>query len=270
MLKHKRLKTVGFLALCLPLCGAWTAAPAEAAEEVYYTGAAPISSRAVETVQYTSRTIVENIATTMNVPEYYPLSEHENSCGAVSGATLVGFYDKYYTNMISDWDSYYSNGRYKSQDAVYVTALQKDLYNRMKINVSVEGVTESNFKSGLKSYVESKGYSVNYSPVWSSNSFNYDAFKTAVNNNELTALFVRPSNIYMLGGSNGYDSISNTYIPANHIMIGFGYYEVKYTLTSGGTRTDKYIKVASGIFNQELVLYKVGSYIDAAYTVKIS
>ena len=269
MKKQKKITLIGTLILCLPLCGAWTTAQAETPEEVYYPNQSLVSTRAVEYIEYNTKTIVENLETDRATPEYYPISELDNSCGSVAGATVVGFYDKYYTNMIPAWDSYYANGRYKIQDSTYIPALQRDLYTRMKINVTYEGVTESNFKTGLSNYIKDQGYSVSYDSVWSGGTFNYSAFKTAVDNNKISVLFVKPSNLYVLGESDQKDTLSNLYIPANHIMVAYGYYELKYTMSSG-TRTDKYLKVATGLVGTGLTLYKVGSYIDSAYTLQIS
>ena len=52
-------------------------------------------------------------------------------------------------------------------------------------------------------------------------------------------------------------------------MVADGYYEVKYTL-SNGTRTDKYLHVSTGLTSCPTGLYKVGTYIDVAYQVKIN
>ncbi len=271
MLKHKRLKTVGFLALCLPLCGAWTAAPAEAAEEVYYTGVDVVSTYASSVtsteILFTSKTIVEDTNTPNNAPRYssYNLA---NACGAVAGSIAVGYYDKYYTNMIAGWDSYFSTGSYRSMNETYIKPLQENLYAKMKI--SEQGVTESNFKSGLDTYISGQGYSVTYEEIGNKSTFNYDKFKSSIDNSEITALFVYPSNIYTLSEGNKKDTLVATYVSSNHIMIAFGYYEVKYTLSTGGTRTDKYLKVSSGLLGQELALYKVGSYLESADIIHIS
>ncbi len=269
MKKQKKITLIGTLILCLPLCGAWTTAQAETPEEVYYPNQSLVSTRAVEYIEYNTKTIVEDLETDMAAPHFYCIGGLENACGAVAGATAVSFYDKYYSNMITGWDSYYANGRYRIQDTTYIPALQRDLYSRMKINVTYEGVTESNFKTGLSNYIKDQGYSVSYDSVWSGGTFNYSAFKTAVNNNKITVLFVKPSNLYVLADNADVDVLGDNYIPANHIMVAFGYYEVKYT-TSSGTRTDKYLKVSSGFDGIGLMLYKVGSYIDAAYTLQIS
>ncbi|MDE6201033.1 MAG: hypothetical protein K2M47_04050 [Clostridiales bacterium] len=265
MNKTNRIKTIALITLCLPFCGGWTEA---AEQDNRYVGGELISTYASETISYVSKQVVENVTTANGTPLYSAVSGMQNGCGAVAGATIVGFYDKYYANLIPDWDSYYSSGTYRIQNGTYVQTLLFDLYDRMQTNVVAPGVSESEFKNGLKSYVVDHGYSLEYTSLGTGNNFNYSAFKSAVKNNEPTVLFVQPSNLYICAFGENEDYIYTSSISGNHIMVAYGYYEVKYTL-SNGTRTDKYLQVATGLSGTTDAFYKVGSYIDAAYQVKI-
>lgn len=269
MNKTNRIKTIALLLLCLPFCGGWTTAPAAAEQDNRYVGGELIATYAEETISYVSKQVVENITTANGTPLYFAVSGMQNGCGAVAGGIIVGFYDKYYANLILDWDSYYSSGMYKGQNGTFVKTLLFDLYDRMQTNVVAEGVSESEFKNGLKSYVTDHGYNLQYTSLGAGNSFNYSAFKTAVNNNQPTVLFVRPSNIYSLEHLENHDILVSSTISGNHVMVAYGYYEVKYTLANG-TRTDKYLYVATGMSGSSTAFYKVGSYVDAAYQVKIN
>ena len=270
MNKTNRIKTIALLLLCLPFCGGWTAAPAAAEQSDRYVGGELISTYASnETISYVSKQVVEDITTANGTPEYFAVSGMQNGCGAVAGAIVVGFYDKYYGNLIPDWDSYYSSGMYRIQNGTYVKTLLFDLYDRMQTNVVAEGVSETEFKNGLKSYVVDHGYNLQYTSLGAWNNFNYSTFKTAVNNNQPTVLFVRPSNIYLLAEHANEDVLTSGNISGNHVMVAYGYYEVKYTLSSG-TRTDKYLYVATGLSGTSSALYKIGSYVDAAYQVTIN
>lgn len=266
MKKTNRIKTIALVMLCLPFCGAWTDAPEQSDR---YVGGELISTCASETISYKSKEVVEEISTANGVPEYSAVGSMQNGCGAVAGATVVGFYDKYYENLIPNWASYYSSGRYRLQDNVYVSALLNDLYDRMQTNVAAPGVSESEFKSGLKSYVVDHGYNLDYVSLGSGNSFNYNKFITAVKNNEVSVLLVQPSELYQLSEPENEDVINTVNLSGNHIMVAFGYYEVKYTL-SNGVRTDKYLHVATGLSSCAFAYYKIGSYIDAVYQVKIN
>lgn len=268
MNKTNRIKTIAMLMLCLPFCGGWTAAP-DAQTDERYVGGELIATYAEETISYVSRQVVEDISTANSTPEYFAVNGMQNGCGAVAGAIIVGFYDKYYENMVPGWTSYYSSGRYRIQDNTHVPALIQDLYDRMKTNVVAPGVSESEFKSGLKSYINDNGYNLEYNSLGTGNNFNYSAYKTAVRNNEPTVLFIRPSNLYFCQTINNEDLIVTSNISGNHIMVAYGYLEIKYTL-SNGTRTDKYLRVATGLSGDPTAYYKVGSYIDAAYQVKIN
>lgn len=266
MNKIKRIKTIALIMLCVPFCGGWTEAPEQSDR---YAGGKLISTYASETISYVSKEVISEIYTTKCVPNYFAVGGMQNCCGPVAGAIIIGFYDKYYENLIPNWASYYSTGTYRIQDGTYVPALLQDLYDRMQTNVVAPGVSESEFKSGLTSYIADKGYNVTLNSLGKGNSFNINTFKTAVSNNEVAVLFVQPSNIYSLSASENYDVLVSGSISGNHIMVAYGYYEVKYTL-SNGTRTDKYLRVATGLSGTTTAFYKIGSYIDAAYHVKIN
>lgn len=270
MNKTNRIKTIALLLLCLPFCGGWMSAPAAAEQDNRYVGGELISTYASETISYISKEVVENISTANGTPEYFAVNGMQNACGPVAGAIVVGFYDKYYENLIPDWTAYYSSGTYRIQDNDHVYALMLDLYDRMQTNVVAEGVSQSEFKNGLKSYVVNQGYNLEYTSLGAGNNFNYSTFKTAVNNNQLAVLFVKPSNLYACIAGTNEDRIYTSSISGNHIMVAYGYHEVKYTL-SNGTRTDKYIKVATGLSGGDsTAYYKIGSYVDAAYKVTIN
>ncbi|MDE6618668.1 MAG: hypothetical protein K2K13_06560 [Clostridiales bacterium] len=270
MNKTNRIKTCALLLLCLPFCGGWTSAPNNQTDDDRYVGVELIATYASsETISYVSKQVVEDITTANGTPRYFAVSGMQNGCGAVAGGIIVGFYDKYYGNLIPNWDSYYSTGRYKGQDGTYVQTLLFDLYNRMQTNVVAPGVSQDEFKNGLQSYVVDQGYNLQYTSLGTGNNFNYSTFKTAISNNEATVLFVQPSNLYSLQTVGGEDHLISSNLSGNHVMVAYGYYEVKYTL-SNGTRTDKYLYVATGLSGSSTAFYKVGSYVDAAYKVTIN
>lgn len=268
MNKTNKFKTIAIIMLCLPFVGGWTAAP-EQSDSRYVGGELIATYASSENIYYESKQIVENIYTANYTPEYSAVNGMQNACGPVAGAIIVGFYDKYYDNLIPGWTSCYSSGKYRLQDKTYVPALIQDLYDDMQTNVAAPGVSESEFKNGLKSYVENHGYNLQYNSLGAGNNFNYNAYKTAIKNNEPAVLFVQPSELYLLSNNGDYDSLAWSSISGNHIMVAYGYYEVKYTI-SNGTRTDKYLMVETGLSILQTAFYKVGSYIDAAYTVKIN
>lgn len=264
-MKSKRILSVLAATLCVFMLGGWTSPP-----EVRYGDPELVSLLAATNIYYTEKVIAEDLTTTNGVPEYRPVGDMTNACGAAAGTTAIGFYDKYYANLIPGWDSFYSNGKYKSQNATYVNPIMQNLYVAMRTNVDGPGVTEAEFKSGLSSYVTGKGYSLQYNSITPGGNFNYTAFKAAVNSNKITALFVKPGNVYNITPSNGYDVVSSVAVTESHIMIAYGYTQINYY--NGNTvRTDTYVKVATGKSGINMAYYKIdNSLLDAAYILQIN
>lgn len=126
------LLACAFMLLCGSLIPALTvSASAEETSSDRYYDEYPISTYAVdtETINYSKRTY-EPVTTTNNAPDYYANTDLSNSCGPTAGGIVVGFYDKYYENLIPNYTAYYTaNGRYKVKDKVYVPAvMQEPLY----------------------------------------------------------------------------------------------------------------------------------------------
>lgn len=267
MKKLQKWSVLPLLALSLLLFGAWT----YDAPQDRYADAPFLSSYADEYVYFTSKDDSDAATTAGGAPQYSQLNEHSNACGAVAGAEIVAFYDKYYSNLIPNWVSYYAaSGKYRMQDATYVPALMRDLYTRMRTNVDDVGVSEEEFKSGLQSYINAQGYGVSYQNVASSGSVDYDACKAAVQNNKVIALLVRAGNVYTIQDSGSYALITPTNIAGLHIMVAYGYKTITYYNASGAFRTDRYLVVATGYNSPKFAYYKIDSQnLNAAYIVSI-
>lgn len=250
--------------------GAWS--PVSQIEtETRYADASIISSVATETVYFTTRDNVEMHDTDGGAPAFIG-SNLTNACGPVAGAEIVAFYDKYYPNLIPGWDSYYpATGKYRTQNGTYITPLLQELYTLMKTNVGGDGVTEANFKSGLQTYFTNHGYSASYSSVKSGSSLNYSTCKTAIDSNKVIVLFTTPGNVYEISQTSDHDTIASYTISGNHIMIAYGYLQIKYYSGSTLFRTDTYLKVATGRSMPAVAFYKLDTNnIEAAYIVNVS
>ncbi len=268
MKKTKRLSLLPLLLAFLFTCGAWTT---KANSTTRYADQPFLSAYADEIVSYTKREIVEENVTDGKSPQYKQIDGLTNACGAVAGAEIVAFYDKYYSEMIPGWTSYYStSGKYRNADTTYVPALMRELYTLMRTNVDDVGVSESDFKNGLKSYINSKGYEVSFQNVISSNTVNYAACKSAIDNNKVIVLFAQAGDIYSIISEVGYDEISPAYIAGEHIMVAYGYKQIRYYNTSGVFRTDTYLEVATGKSSPKIAFYKINPHkLNAAYVVNI-
>ena len=266
------MKKLTYLVLILVLItgvtvfGAWSPIPVE----TRYASAPMVANIAGESIYYTSKetTFVE---TTGGAPTFSATANLTNSCGAVAGAEIVAFYDKYYPELIPGWDSYYTTtGRYRTQNDTYITPVLKELYTLMKTNVNGSGTSESEFKVGLQQYFSNRNYALSYQSVKSGNILNYDACKAAVDANKVMVLFITPGDVYEISLKSDHDVLDVYNISGNHIMIAFGYLEVKYYNASGLFRTDRYVEVATGQPYTTTAFFKINSSnLEAAYVVNV-
>lgn len=249
-----------------------------ASDEIRYGGfygdseTATMSDITSEQVYYTNKE--EDYFTTDNsVPLYTPNTTLSNSCGATGGAIIVGFYDKYYENLIPGYTTYYTaNGNYKKIDSTYIPALMVDLYDLMRTNVDDVGVSESDCRSGLRSYVQGKGYSLTYTSIKTGSALNMNACKNAFLNNKPILLFCEEVGVASVDQGNGYDNITTMTIANNHIMVAYGYYQIKYYSGSNNFRTDTYFFVAPGLYGLTVGWVNVDSidWLNNGYIVTIN
>ena len=270
MTKTKGFLIIAILLACVSVFGAWTG-NAPATTETRYADAPLLSTYANETISYTRKEIVAENYTEGDCPFYYSPSDLTNACGAVAGAEIVAFYDKYFPNLIPDWMSYYtSNGNYRRQDATIVPALIRDMYTRMRTNVDDVGVSRTDFLNGLTSYISNKGYEVTYQDVMTASKINFEKCRNAIDNNQVVAIFAKPTSVYELSYGSNSDTIIPIKIASAHIMVAFGYLQIKYYNNSGLFRTDSYLMAAMGKSDYTCVLYKMNSSdTEAAYIVNV-
>ncbi|MDE7401186.1 MAG: hypothetical protein K2N17_03945 [Clostridia bacterium] len=202
------------------------------------------TNTSTETIEYGTR--ADDLYETINgVPQY--TTEITNSCGATAGATIIGFYDKYYEDLIPDYTAYYpATGKYRIPDNTYIPALINELYGLMKITST--GVSENNCLGGLRQYVQNHSHLISFGSVKSSSKINETTYLNAINANKPVIIFAKSVEIVTgitLDQNN--DIISKMYISDNHVFVGYGYYRVKYYNNGKVFRTDTYMKVAAGL-----------------------
>lgn len=269
MKKYKSLIIVPLLLIFVMMFGAWTYQPDT---EERYADAPLLSAYANETINYTKKEITLNSATPGNCPCYYPTSDLSNACGAVAGAEIAAFYDKYYPNLVPNWTSYYtSSGKYRIQDATNVPTLIRQMYTIMRTNVDDVGVSQTDFLNGLRSYVNNNGYQINYQNVKSGSTVDFNQCINAVDSNKVIVLFIPATNVYSVVENSNLDIVTSTNISGGHIMVAYGYYQIKYYNASGVFRTDTYLRVAVGQTSLSTALFKINSTaLNAAYIVNIN
>ena len=256
----------------ISMFGAWSPiAKAEEETEIRYADAPIVSTVAATQIYYTSRDIVEERDTAGGAPLYTNNENLSNSCGPLAGTAIVAFYDKYYSNLIPDWESYFpATGKYRPQVSTYTSPVLNELYTLMQTNVKGDGVSESEFKSGLQTYINNHGYSASYTSVKSGSSLNYSACKAAIDSNKVIALFIKPGVVYDLGEYSDHDTWTERSIAGNHIMYAYGYFQVKYYNSTGLISTETFLKVSVGRVSPSLAYFKVdSSNLEAAHIVNV-
>lgn len=274
----KHAKRAIFLSVLVLMIGILSAAPlgALAEGEKRYTGeavsvAAYSAAAGVETITYTRReeTVYQ---LPYSVPHYVALSQYPYSCAAVAGAILVGFYDKYYEELIPNFTSYYlGTGMYRLADNNYIPALMGTLYTAMKTNVGGIGATEVNTLNGLTNYFAGKGHGVTYQSLVNLSGFQESLLIASIQNQYPVLLFCKEANFLIIDHEESSDSIELRKSLVNHVMVAYGYCQYRYYNGSGNFRTDTYLLVASGESNSSsYVKINSSDWIDSAYGVIVS
>ena len=147
-----------------------------------------------------------------------------------------------------------------------------ELYTLMRTNVDDVGVNESDCCRGLKTYVTNKGYSLSYTSIKNGSGLNMTACQNAFNNNKPILLFCDQVGVVFVDEYSGYDNITTMGIANQHIMVAYGYYQVRYYNGNTNFRTDTYFDVATGLNVNTTGWVKVDSinWLDNGYIVSIS
>lgn len=218
-------------------------AAAESMSEIAYRGA-PELQYSSEQISFVSRT-----ETPYNVLSSIPLYIYGQTggCVPIAGMNIICYLDKTYPNLIPNYEPgrtlfgrYVFNGENETTMAVS-DALHTDM------GTTESGNTVSEFRSGMKKYVNRQGYNIGFSSLMSWGSLNYTTAKTAVQQNKAIALFLKGYRCVTIETEQGYDVLNYEYSTGNHAVAGFGCLEVTYTFSNNTTRTDKYIHASMGV-----------------------
>ncbi|MDE5766062.1 MAG: hypothetical protein K2I17_02715 [Clostridia bacterium] len=167
-------------------------------------------------------------------------------CAAVAGGNLIGYYDRYYEDLIPNHTAGISNGElfiYYYADE-YVNNMISTLYSYM--GGSGAGISEDGFKSGMKRYCSDKGLSCDFTSLKSGGKLSYDSVKSCINGGNPLVLFLNTYTVCTTMELDTYGYIYYQISQGNHVMPGFGYRNVKYTHSDGSVSDYKYINVTTG------------------------
>ncbi len=230
-------------------------------------------------VHYDSVTVTNKVL--YSAPSYGSgNTTYPNCCAPVAGTNVVGFYDRWYTNLIPNYTPgiFLSNGQYKyypEYGADAVSDALTNMYTIMKTNQDGGGTTDVNFKNGLKKYVNSAGY--NYSTAsYYKNKTNVDLNKlaTAVDENKVAVIMCQQYNFVSqirFFSDEKYSYIVKTNSTVGHIMMVYGYKVVEYYRSSSNFRTDYFLCVSSSYSNGVQGYMQLNDFasIDDAFIVSI-
>ena len=218
---------------------------------------------------YTTQTytITYDHKTTQSYDIQYGLPTYEptagTSCANAAGTIVIGYYDRFYENLVPNEVTYYAFGNnltYRSASfAIQDICLQ--LYDFMGTNEY--GTTFAGFDAGMASYVQQQGYTYSSTSVFTSGSFDFNKYKTAVESGKPVALFLNNYGIYMATTTEGnVDTVINDVSPYTHVAVACGYKcDTYYNASNNVISTQRYLRVASG-----LALYGLCYINAAAYT----
>lgn len=228
------------------------------AENAVYgsAGIMPLATSLV-TVEFASKDKHEYLMSLQ--PPIYNSSPYISSCACIAGANIIGFYDRYYENLIPDYEP-----GYMFMGVAYLYYIQtgpvdevvKQLY--VDMGTTNNGTSESQFKSGMTKYCNRAGYSISYTSLMSGSSINYSKVIQYIEEyNQPVALFLSGYNVGTVGESDNKDTYGYYYSAANHVMVGFGYRYVTYTYSNSKTETFNFIYVSSGNDNSSYGYYNI-------------
>ena len=174
-----------------------------------------------------------------------------NACGPITGTNVLGFYDRWYENLIPN----FTPGLFRQEDKYLylptttsaVNSAMLDLGNLMK-TIELGGTTSSNFKNGLKTYVNNQGYSFSYDSFYSTQkTVNFDKLISAVNEGKVGVLMCSDYNFVSgITPLDGYVKVGKFISSYNHMLMVYGYEVIEYYSNGTVIRRDTFLKVSNG------------------------
>lgn len=221
------------------------------------------------TIYYTNHTY-DNNSLCLGAPKYVNTG-WTSGCAAVAGGNLIGYYDRFYEDLIPNHTAGMSNGDlfiYYSADQNVKDAIST-LYADMK--GSADGISEADFKSGMKTYCSRKGLSCDFTSLKSGSALNYNSVKDCINDGYPLVLFLNSYTVCDMFNEDNVGQMNYEIHSGNHVMPGFGYTGVTYTLNDGSQSVYRFINVSTGWSNPQTAYFNIEycTNIVSAYKVNI-
>ncbi len=225
---------------------------AYASNEIYYSDYGDYTN-VTETINYSRKEESTLVRVNNTFPAYYNNnSSLLNACANVAGANLIGFYDRYYANLIPDYTPGVQRGSNYTYYAMSLNLEKKqavidDLYVRMGTNSVEPGTNQTGYKNGLTSYVNSKSLSIAYTSVMTNSNLDLSKLNQELSAGKPVSLYLSGYNITSVSDSGTAVTLTKAIYTGNHIMIVYGYQTVNYYNASNVLVSSKtYLYVATG------------------------
>lgn len=248
------------------------------AETRYYaTDSIPINGLSYETYNeyvFYDHSVEDNYYNFQGLPAYFA-SGISNGCAVTSGGMVVGFYDRFYEELIPNHDGIYMSGSYvyRAQDDA-VDAMHQDLYVRM--GSDSQGTSVFGYVNGLGAYVRSKGRTASIVSAFNYNNLDFESCQEALNDGKLVALFVNDYSFLTYGGIysyDGYDILINNVMEGRHVLTINGYLVIDYYNSENVLiQKDLYFHCHSGTPSAGSGYVRISKYttVEDAYIINIT
>lgn len=245
-------------------------------DDILYSATA-VQSIDSETINYNRKEII-SYKINESFPDYYNTNTSiNNTCANVAGANIIGFYDRYYDDLIPN----YTTGIQRANGYTYypmtLNADKKQsviniLYNTMETNTKSDGTSKDDCIKGLRNYVQVQGRSINYTSVMANGLFNLDKFDNELRNGNPVMFFLSGYNFVSITDTGSQAIIDKSIYMGNHIVVAYGYQKINYYNTNNNlVKSNTYIEVSTGIKNVKgYYLLNNGGNMDAAEAVTIN
>ena len=202
-----------------------------------------------ETITYATKVQSDGYSIPRDLPALTG-SVNGSGCANTAGAVIVTYYDRFATNLISNFTPYFLIGGgvlcYRTTAPEIDTLIETLRDDMGTVN---GGTTFAQFEAGMRTYASRQGYTYSSSSVLSWGSFDFNKYKTSVEADKPVAMFFSGFSMLDRIETNGtVDTVVNDYAQSGHVMVGCGYrYDTYYNSANQVITTRYYLKVASGL-----------------------
>ncbi len=270
-----RKLSILLLALCFSLLGLLFPLPVQHSAKGFYCDTTYTSSGGTSTdismeFEYDSYTLTD-VHLNLLLPAYGSVGK-SNACACVAGTVVIGYYDATLPELIPNFEPgiEYEGIYYFHGNTFASTDLESELYDLMGTNTIAPGTNVTQFKNGMNSYVNGKGYDISYNSC--GNKFNTSTAINYFNQQMPVVLFLNTYEFY----TEALVQISSTKLrmlgrkkEVGHVVVALGYRQYKFYKNNNLFRTEEFLLVAFGDDTLGYLDISNLSYIDESYAIKI-